>query len=224
MTFHHHGPHQILCSSEQCSTYTLIILTLPLTILPQTASFSGSITLHNSTHIYTLSPGNIMSLPIHSLGLTALKSLCYPRTNKFLSSRIPSPKGWTLPTTHCSLNVSFTYHPCQCTIRTLLTTNGYSIKRMKLMNSSHTDRNFQTDTSPKVLDDKELICYAVPGDNCDTQWKFALTNSMIWPTIDWFHTMLGHPGSCGMRATLQAQYHHPHLQMCIEQFACGVCQ
>ncbi len=35
--------------------------------------------------------------------------------------------------------------------------------------------------------------------------------------------MLGHPGSHCMRATLQAQYHHPHLRMHIEHFACNVC-
>ncbi len=31
----------------------------------------------------------------------------------------------------------------------------------------------------EVLDDKEIICYVAPGDNRLTQWKFALTNSMI---------------------------------------------
>ncbi len=76
----------------------------------------------------------------------------------------------------------------------------------------------------KVLDDKEIICYVVPSDNRNTQWKFALTNSMIWPTCHWFHVMLGHPGSCHMRATLQAQYHHPHLLTHLECFACDVCQ
>ncbi len=64
----------------------------------------------------------------------------------------------------------------------------------------------------------------VPGDNRDTQWKFALMDFMIWPTIHWFHTMLGHPGSHRMHATLQAQYHHPHLWIHIERFACEECQ
>ncbi len=47
---------------------------------------------------------------------------------------------------------------------------------------------------------------------------------MIRPTIHWFHAILGHPGSCRMCATLQARYHHPHLQMHIERFACDICQ
>jgi len=46
-----------------------------------------------------------------------------------------------------------------------------------------------------VLDDKEIICYVAPGEDRITQWKFALTNSMIQPTLHWFHAMLGHPGS-----------------------------
>ncbi len=56
--------------------------------------------------------------------------------------------------------------------------------------------------------------------NCDTQWKFSLTNSMIWPMLHWFNAMLGHPGFWCMCAMLQAKYHHPHLCMHIEQFAC----
>ncbi len=59
-----------------------------------------------------------------------------------------------------------------------------------------------------------------PGDDRNTQWKFALTDSMIWPTLHWFHAMLGNPGSCHMDATLQAQYHWMH----IEHFACDIRQ
>ncbi len=54
----------------------------------------------------------------------------------------------------------------------------------------------------KVIDDKEIICYVAPGDDRSTQWKFALTDSMVIPTIHWFHAMLGHPGSCCMCATI----------------------
>ncbi len=76
----------------------------------------------------------------------------------------------------------------------------------------------------KILDDKEIICYMTPGANCDKQWKFASTNSMIWPTLHWFHTLLGHTGSCHMHTTLQAWYHHPHLSIHVEHFACDKCQ
>ncbi len=54
--------------------------------------------------------------------------------------------------------------------------------------------------------------------------ELDLTNSMILPTIHWFHAMIGHPGTCYMSAMLQAQYHHPHLWMHIEHFARDKCQ
>ncbi len=54
--------------------------------------------------------------------------------------------------------------------------------------------------------------------------EISSTNSMIWPTLHWFHVMLGHPGSCCLCATLQAWYHHLQLHMHIEPFACDECQ
>ncbi len=62
------------------------------------------------------------------------------------------------------------------------------------------------------------------SDDCNTQWKFDLTNPMIQPLLNWFHTMLGHPGSCRMHAMLQARYHHPHLCMHIKCFVFDECQ
>ncbi len=77
-----------------------------------------------------------------------------------------------------------------------------------------------TKISRLVLGDKEIICSMVPNDNCNTEWKFALTNSMIHPTIHWFHFILRHPGSHCMCAILQAQYHHLRLCMHNECFTC----
>ncbi len=67
-----------------------------------------------------------------------------------------------------------------------------------------------------LFDDNELICCIAPGDDNDTQWKIALINSTILPTLHWFHTMLGHPGTQHMSALLQARYHHLYLCMHIE--------
>ncbi len=47
---------------------------------------------------------------------------------------------------------------------------------------------------------------------------------MIQLKFHWYHAMLGHPGSCHMRATLQTRYPHPRLRMHIERFACDKCQ
>ncbi len=98
-------------------------------------------------------------------------------------------------------------------------TNKKETNKLLLQQQKFPDRYFN-----KVLDDKEIICYAASSDDRNKQWKFALTDSTIIPTIHWFHLMLGHPSSHCMHATLQAQYHHPHLQMHIERFACDECQ
>ncbi len=76
----------------------------------------------------------------------------------------------------------------------------------------------------RIIDNKEIIGYDVPGDDLDTQWKFISTDSMILPTLRWFHAILGHSGIHCMHATLQASYHHPHLQTHIELFLCDKCQ
>ncbi len=59
---------------------------------------------NNSTLTFTLSLIKTTSLPIHSLGLIALKNQSSVKTNKFLSSKILSPKGWILPLILFSLN------------------------------------------------------------------------------------------------------------------------
>ncbi len=81
------------------------------------------------------------------------------------------------------------------------------------------DRHFN-----KILDDKEIICYVVSDDDQDTQLKFALTDSMIWPTLHWFHIMLGNLCTCHMHAALQARYHHPNLRIHTEHLLCDKCQ
>ncbi len=75
------------------------------------------------------------------------------------------------------------------------------------------DRHFN-----RILDEKEIICCATPGNNSDTQLKFASINSMIPPTLHCFHAMLGNPGTCCMCALLQARYHHLPLCMHIKPF------
>ncbi len=97
------------------------------------------------------------------------------------------------------------------------------LNKMKVINFLR-QQKFPDQYFNKVLDYKEIICYTAPGEGRNTQWKFALINSMIWLTILWFHAIFGHSGSHRMHETLQAQYHHPHLQMHIECFTCNKCQ
>ncbi len=60
-------------------------------------------------------------------------------------------------------------------------------------------------------DDFRLLCYHKPVLNKEKQWKFAMTASMIKPTIRWFHAILGHPGSKRLQLALQLQFYHEDL-------------
>jgi hypothetical protein len=68
------------------------------------------------------------------------------------------------------------------------------------------------------------LCYVKPGDDPEPQWKIALAQGMVSPTIRWFHQILGHPGSKRMRLTLQARYYHRDLRRLVDQFNCEACQ
>lgn len=70
----------------------------------------------------------------------------------------------------------------------------------------------------------DILCYVKPGDDPSRQWKIALAQGMIRPTIDWFHQVLGHPGTKRMRLTLQARYYHPDLRTQVDRYNCDACQ
>ena len=77
----------------------------------------------------------------------------------------------------------------------------------------------------KMLDDDvEVLCYVKPGDDPARQWKIALSQGMIQPTIRWFHQVLGHPGSKRTRLTLKARYYHPEIHRHVDEFNCDACQ
>ncbi len=70
----------------------------------------------------------------------------------------------------------------------------------------------------------ELLCYVKPGLNPWTQWKFAISASMIKPTIKWFHLVMGHPGRSRLRLALQLQFQHQDLHRLIDSYVCNACQ
>jgi hypothetical protein len=41
---------------------------------------------------------------------------------------------------------------------------------------------------------QDILCYTKPGDN-PANWKVALPEDLIKPTIKWYHQVTGHPGS-----------------------------
>jgi hypothetical protein len=76
----------------------------------------------------------------------------------------------------------------------------------------------------KNVDDTKILCHVKPGDDPETQWKIALAQGMALPTINWFHQILGHPGTRKMRLTLQTRYFHRDLRRLVDQFNCEACQ
>ena len=64
----------------------------------------------------------------------------------------------------------------------------------------------------KTLNGHYVLCYVKMYDNPATQWQIALPNQIVIPTIQYFHTILRHPGGTRMRLTIQTRYYHPMLR------------
>jgi aryl carrier-like protein len=73
-------------------------------------------------------------------------------------------------------------------------------------------------------DDLQILCYVKTGEDAETQWRIALAQDMVQPTIAWFHEVLGHPGTKRMRLTLQARYYHSEIRRYIDNYTCDACQ
>ena len=78
----------------------------------------------------------------------------------------------------------------------------------------------------KCLDDnvKDIICYVKDHDDPNTQWKIALPDQMVQPTIKWFHQVMGHPGQTRLNITLKQRYYHPKLRYFVDRLRCDHCQ
>ena len=78
----------------------------------------------------------------------------------------------------------------------------------------------------KCLDDNvdDIICYVKDFNDPLSQWKIALSDQMVIPTIKWFHKVMGHHGQTRLNATLRQRYHHHKLRYHIERFNCEHCQ
>lgn len=77
----------------------------------------------------------------------------------------------------------------------------------------------------KTLDDDvpDIICYVRPNDDRESQWRIALPEGMLLPTVIWFHQVLGHPGEKRLRETLQQRYYHPQLRRIVDRYRCEHC-
>ncbi len=66
--------------------------------------------------------------------------------------------------------------------------------------------------SRKTINDADnILCYTKPGDN-PANWKFALPEDFMKPTIKWYHQVTGHPGSRRLYGQLRQRYYHRDLR------------
>ena len=76
--------------------------------------------------------------------------------------------------------------------------------------------------SSRMFNDVELICYTPPKQPADN-WKICLTDEAVKPAVEWFHQVLGHPGSQRLYDGMH-RYYHPDLRRIINELKCDACQ
>ncbi len=71
----------------------------------------------------------------------------------------------------------------------------------------------------------DILCYIKLGDP-PNNWKIALPESLLQPTIKWFHQVTGHPGSKRLFMQISSQYYHSHrdIRLLVVKFHCEHCQ
>ena len=55
----------------------------------------------------------------------------------------------------------------------------------------------------RTLKGHDVLCCVKRYDNAETQWRIALPRQLLIQTIQYFHTILGHPGATRMSLTIQ---------------------
>ena len=78
-------------------------------------------------------------------------------------------------------------------------------------------------TTKRIGNVEDIICHVKPGDD-KANWKIALPQSLIQPTIKWFHQVTGHPGSKRLMMQVSSRYYHSNLRRQIDKFHCEHCQ
>jgi hypothetical protein len=74
-----------------------------------------------------------------------------------------------------------------------------------------------------INDVEDISCYTKPGDD-QANWKIALPEDLIKPTIKWYHQVTGHPGRKRLYGHLQQRYHHRDLRIMVHNLNCDFFQ
>ncbi len=78
--------------------------------------------------------------------------------------------------------------------------------------------------SHKTINNVEnFLGHTKPGDN-PANWKIALPEDLLKPTIQWYHQVTGHPGSKRHQGQLQQRYYHRDLRQMVDNLNCDFCQ
>jgi hypothetical protein len=91
----------------------------------------------------------------------------------------------------------------------------------KLMQSAVKYPEWYTCKSINNVDN--ILCYTKPGDN-PANWKIALPEDFIRPTIKWYHQITGHPGNKRFYGQLRQRYYHRDLRQMVDNLNCDFCQ
>ncbi len=76
-----------------------------------------------------------------------------------------------------------------------------------MRNSCSLQSSTQLDTVPRLSTNvKDILWYTKPGDN-PANWKIALPEDLIKPTIKWYQQVTGHPESKRLHGQFQQRYY-----------------
>ncbi len=68
-----------------------------------------------------------------------------------------------------------------------------------------------------------ILCYVKQGDS-PNNWKIALPENLLQPTIKWFHQVTGHPGRKRLFMQISSCYYHRDICLLVDKFYCEHCQ
>jgi len=83
-------------------------------------------------------------------------------------------------------------------------------RQMKMTNSHSQQLDIQLDSHKRINDVEDILCYTKPGDNA-ANWRIALPENLIGPTIKWYHQVTDHQGSKRLYKQLSHRYYHRDL-------------
>jgi hypothetical protein len=67
------------------------------------------------------------------------------------------------------------------------------------------------------------MCTKKPGDN-SADWRIALPEDLIKPTVKWYHQVKGHSGGKRLDGQLRQRYYHRDLHQMADSLNYNFCQ